>query len=67
MANLKDLEPELRDEVKSKIVPDMTGIVIAKYPGGENQGNLIDVRLFDEKIYYGTPAKNWEVVKENDE
>jgi len=65
--NLKELEPELRDEVKSKIVPDMTGIVIAKYPGGENQGSLIDVRLFNEKIYYGSPAKNWEVVTLNNE
>ena len=67
MANLKDLKPELRDEVKSKVAPDMAGTVIAKYPGTVEQGNLIDVRLFDEKIYYGTPAKNWEVVKENDE
>jgi len=65
--NLKELEPELRDEVKSKIAPDMTGIVIAKYPGGENQGSLIDVRLFNEKIYYGSPAKNWEVVRLNAE
>jgi len=60
-------EPELRDEVKSKVAPDIAGTVIAKYPGTIEQGNLIDVRLFDEKIYYGTPAKNWEVVKENDE
>lgn len=65
--NLKELEPELRDEVKSKIVPNMTGIVIAKYPGGENQGPLIDVCLFNEKIYYGSPAKNWEVVTLNNE
>lgn len=65
--NLKELEPELRDEVKSKIVPDMTGIVIAKYPGGENQGSLIVVRLFNEKIYYGSQAKNWEVVTLNNE
>ena len=60
-------EPELRDEVKSKVAPDMAGIVIAKYPGTAEQGNLLDIRLFDEKIYYGTPSKNWEVVKENDE
>lgn len=67
MANLKDLEPSLRDEVKSKIAPDMTGIVIAKYPGGENQGLLIDIRLFNNKIYYATPAKNWEVARLNNE
>ena len=55
--NLKELEPELRDEVKSKIVPDMTGIVIAKYPGGENQGSLIVVRLFNEKNLLWLPGK----------
>lgn len=65
--NLKDLEPNLRDEVKSKISPDMAGTVITKYPGTVEQGNLLDIRLFNEKIYYGTPAKNWEVTKLNDE
>jgi hypothetical protein len=65
--NLKDLEPSLRDEVKSKIAPDMAGIVIAKYPGTAEQGNLLDIRLSNEKIYYKTPAKNWEVVRLNDE
>lgn len=66
--NLKDKEPELQDEVKSKIAQDMTGTVIAKYPGFiEGQGNLLDIRLFNEQIYYGTPVKNWEVVKLNDE
>lgn len=64
---LKDKEPALRDEVKSKIAVDMAGTVIAKYPGGPNQEQLLDVRLFNEKIYYKTPAKNWEVIKENDE
>lgn len=67
MANLKDLEPELRDEVKSKIAQDMTGIVIAKYLGRQSQEPLIDIRLFNEKIYYGSPAKNWEVVTLNNE
>jgi len=63
---LKDLEPELRDEVKHKN-NDTTGIVITKYPGGENLGNLLDVRGVNEKIYYATPAENWEVVKLCDE
>lgn len=67
MANLKDLEPELRDEVKSKIAQDMTGIVIAKYLDRENMEPLIDIRLFNDKIYYGSPAKSWEVIKLNDE
>jgi hypothetical protein len=61
------LEPELRDEVKSKIAPDMTGIVITKYPGTAEQGDLIDIRLFNEKLYCGSPAKNWEVVTLNNE
>ena len=64
---LKDLEPELRDEVKSKIVPDMAGTVVAKYPGEAPGSTFLDIRLFNEKMYYKTPAKNWEVVKLNDE
>lgn len=67
MSNLKELEPNLRDEVKSKIAPDYTGIVIAKYPHNDSTFMLIDVRLSDERIYYASPAKNWEVVKLNDE
>jgi len=67
MSNLKDLEPSLRDEVKSKIAPDMTGVVITKYPGTAEQGWLLDIRLFNDKIYYATPAKNWEVVRLNNE
>ena len=64
---LKDLEPELRDEVKSRIVPDMAGTVIAKYPCEHLEGNFLDIRLFNERIYYKTPAKNWEVIKINAE
>lgn len=67
--NLKDKVPELRDEVKHKI-SDMAGIVITKYPKVLPTGKTeqyLDVRGFDEKIYYDSPAKNWEVVKLNDE
>ncbi len=67
MSNLKELEPNLRDEVKSKIAQDVTGIVIAKYLGRQSQEPLIDIRLFNDKIYYGSPAKNWEVIKLNDD
>ena len=67
MSNLKELEPNLRDEVKSKIAQDVTGIVIAKYLGRQRQEPLIDIRLFNDKIYYGSPAKSWEVIKLNDE
>jgi len=65
--NLKELEPNLRDEVKSKVAPDMTGIVIAKYPVGPKKEAHLDIRLFNEKVYYRSPAKNWEVTKLNDE
>lgn len=67
MSNLKDLEPQLRDEVRSKVAPDMTGIVIAKYPCPYNSGILLDIRLSNDKIYYSTRINNWEVVKLNDE
>ncbi|MDD4154924.1 MAG: hypothetical protein PHT30_05930 [Bacilli bacterium] len=65
--NLKDLEPNLRDEVRSKIAPDTTGMVIAKYPVGPKKEAHLDIRLFNEKIYYRSPAKNWEVVTLNNE
>jgi hypothetical protein len=55
----------MNDEVKSKICPDITGVVIAKYPGGGNLGNLIDVRLPSDSIYYATPASGWKVIIPN--
>jgi hypothetical protein len=70
MAYLKDLEPELMDEVKHKEQSEGTGVVIAKYPSvraGEIGKILLDVRADDDTIYYGTPAVNWEVTKLNDE
>ena len=65
MAYLKDLEPNLRDEVKHRDQQDVGGIVITKYPS--DGGTLIDVRLWDDHIVYRTPASGWEVVKLNDE
>lgn len=38
----------------------MTGVVITKYPGIAEQGWLLLFRLLNNKIYYATPAKNWE-------
>jgi hypothetical protein len=66
MAYLKDLEPELRDEVKNKN-NDAAGVVIAKYPSEIPGVTLLDVRDFNDKIYYATSVTNWEVVKLNDE
>lgn len=68
MSNLKELEPELRDEVRSKVAPDMTGIVIAKYPSLHYPRIIfLDIRLFNDKIYYAAFAEKWEVIKLNDE
>jgi len=55
-----DLNPEYQDEVKHK-KNDMVGVVIAKYV----EGNVIylDVRGYDDRIYYRTPMSNWEVVR----
>ena len=55
----------MNDEVKSKICPDISGVVIAKYPGGSIGQTLIDVRLPCESIYYATDITNWEVILEN--
>ena len=58
-------EPELQDEVKHKTA-DMSGIVIAKYPKSfilRPTKWLLDIRRVDEKIEYGTPMENWEVVR----
>jgi len=63
-------EPEYQDIVKSKIAGDIVGTVIAKYPviyGPSRRShivtrNLLDVRVGD-RIYWATPAENWEVVR----
>ena len=65
--HLADMVPEIRDTVKSKIAPDHTGIVIAKYVELAGPTILLDVRLDNDRIYYATPATYWEVVKLNDE
>ena len=66
MQDLRDKEPEFRDEVKNK-KNDMTGVVIAKYPGKDPGTQLLDIRGANDRIYYGTPAKIWEVVRLNNE
>ena len=67
MANQTKI-PEFQDEVKHK-TSDMTGVVIAKYSApnmtvpGYPQTWFLDVRGANEKIYYQTPAENWETVR----
>lgn len=57
---MKTLEPNFQDVVKHKIA-DVSGVVIAKYPAGNDQ--FLDVQDDEvNKVYWGTPAKNWEVV-----
>ena len=65
MAYLKDLTPELRDEVKHKEQTDYSGVVIAKYTF--NSAVLLDVRVEENLICYASPIANWEVTKLNDE
>jgi len=67
-------EPEYQDVVKSKIAGDIVGTVIAKYPIDvypyqdhlvvvtKKTISLLDVRVGD-RIYWATPAENWEVVR----
>lgn len=65
--SLIDKEPELRDEVKSKIAQDIIGTVITKYPDKITGEQMLDIRLSDETIWYNTLATNWEVIRLNDE
>lgn len=70
MAYLKDLEPGLRDTVQHKDQLDVIGVVLTKYPSvrtGEEGKQMLDVRIEENLIVYGTPAANWSVIKLNDE
>lgn len=62
---MSNVQPGMNDEVKSVVCPDITGVVIAKYPGGTLGTTLIDVKLPSESIYYATDIKNWEVIIPN--
>ena len=60
-------EPQYMDIVKNKLT-NVTGTVIAKYPGldieGKNGVNFIDVRIdSEERIWYESPVRRWEVLK----
>ena len=56
--------PEYQDTVKNKN-NEATGIVIAKYRlDGET---YLDVRSFEDKIYYKTPIDNWSAVSTEEE
>jgi len=57
--------PNFQDEVKHKIAGVM-GTVIATYM--KDDSLYFDVRSADEeRIYYKTPAVNWEVVRTQEE
>lgn len=66
--NMKNQEPDLYDEVKHK-KNEITGTVIAIFPMLSSRTRTrkmyLDVRS-DNRIYYQTPASNWEVTKKND-
>lgn len=57
-------EPECWDEVKHK-TNDMSGIVIAKFM--MNGRSYLDVRCFDGRVRYNTPASNWLVINTEEE
>jgi len=62
-------EPNFQDEVKHNTA-DVSGIVIAKYrlfDGGNPTETLLDIRAHNDKIYYGTYAKNWTVLKSRED
>ena len=57
-------EPNLYDDVRH-INNDIYGTVISKYPKepvNKKSENLLDIQGANNKIYYGTPAKNWKIV-----
>jgi len=66
-------EPEVQDYVKHKTA-DVTGIVTAKYLGKyirESSPEIadmqfLDVRGDDEKMYWKTPAANWDILESGD-
>lgn len=56
--------PEYRDVVKHKR-NETTGVVIAKY---KLDGlTYLDIRSFEERVYYKTPIENWSVIRTEEE
>lgn len=54
-------EPNFQDVVRHKTA-DVSGTVIARYPNIWDGEIYLDVREGTDKIYWETPAKNWETV-----
>jgi len=66
-------EPIVRDEVKH-VREDITGVVLAKYPGTklmlkplakpiDPTKNYLDVQIDRDHVYYNTLAENWVVTR----
>ena len=62
--NIGWTEPECQDEVKNKS-NEAAGTVIAKYTA--NGRVYLDVRSFEERVYYNTLAENWDVTRTKEE
>jgi len=62
----KKIIPEVQDQVKH-ISGEMTGTVIARFTEGRPIAVKLDVRGDDGRIYYNTPAENWERVRTEEE
>jgi len=60
--------PAMGDEV-ANVKNEMSGTVIACYtdPNTAPPTLYLDVRGVNERVYYGTPASNWNVVAPCDE
>ena len=59
-----DKYPNYQDRVKHKYV-DASGVVIAKYE--KHDETYFDVRSDNDRIWYGTMAKNWETIQTEEE
>lgn len=61
--------PNFQDQVRHKTA-DATGTVISKYPVDRAcplGKQLLDVRVSQSSVLYGTPAENWETVRTEEE
>lgn len=59
-------EPNYQDEVKRRFADnDSVGVVIAKY---SKDGKIVlDIRLSDDRVFYGTLASNWTTTRTREE
>ncbi len=64
MADIYEAVPECNDEVQN-VKNEYSGIVIAKWV--EEGKTLLDIRGYDNHIYYKSPIENWKVTHTEEE